>query len=131
MSNGIERRSQIDTETVRALLLINGGGAVALLTLLPALLANSDLRPLVSAIFIGVLLLMVGLVSAVIHSRFRRECSLIYDQHDMRPPHGHLFGMKLSKPRVCFISDFYMWLSIFAFFGAGSFVAVVGIRSIN
>jgi hypothetical protein len=30
MSDGKERRAQIDTETVRALLLINGGGAVSL-----------------------------------------------------------------------------------------------------
>jgi len=38
MSNGVEQRAQIDTETVRALLVINGGGAIALLSLLPTIL---------------------------------------------------------------------------------------------
>ena len=43
MSNGVDRRAQMDVETFKALLLINGGGAVALLWVFSALvdLANS------------------------------------------------------------------------------------------
>jgi hypothetical protein len=69
MSNGIERRSQIDTETVRALLLINGGGALGLLSLLPAMLAKSGYQDFVLAILTGVLFLMFVLIFAVIHNR--------------------------------------------------------------
>ena len=40
--NGKEIREGIDTETVKALLLINGGGAVALLTFAAAVLNRKD-----------------------------------------------------------------------------------------
>jgi hypothetical protein len=43
---GIERRSQIDTETFKALLVINGGAVVALLGLLTAVLKFPDHLPL-------------------------------------------------------------------------------------
>jgi hypothetical protein len=76
MTKGVEIRSQIDTETVRALLLINGGGAIALLTLFTSLIGKQEYRQLALFILIGVLLLMVGLVCAVLHNRFRRKCSL-------------------------------------------------------
>ena len=120
MSNGVERRSQIDTETVRALLLINGGGAIALLTLLPSILDKEGYEPLASAILKGVLILMIGLVSAVVHNQFRRRCSLHYDQHSMKPPRGRIFGFTLWAPTVCCISQTFMWISIAAFFGAGA-----------
>ena len=127
MANGIERRSQIDTETVRALLLINGGGAIGLLSLLPAMLARSGYQDFVLAILTGVLILMFGLIFAVIHNRLRRQCSLHYDLHNMRPPKGQLLGLTLWEPTVCCVSILFMWLSILSFFVAGSYVAVVGI----
>jgi hypothetical protein len=126
MSDGVSRRSQIDTETVRALLLINGGGAIALLTLLPPLLEKDELRPLASAILVGILVFMSGLICAVIHNRLRRKCSLIYDQHNFRPPAQRLFGFNLGKPRVCWFSEKIMALSMLCFFVAGSYVAIVG-----
>ncbi|MBI2715883.1 MAG: hypothetical protein HYX37_15740 [Rhizobiales bacterium] len=127
MSNGVERRSQIDTETVKALLLINGGGAIALLSLLPALLGKDGFKGFVLAILIGILILMFGLICAVVHNRLRRQCSLHYDRYKMSPPKGQLLGFKLWEPTICCVSIFFMWLSILSFFVAGSFVAITGI----
>ena len=38
MPNGVDIRAQIDTETAKGLFVINGGGALALLSLLVAIL---------------------------------------------------------------------------------------------
>jgi hypothetical protein len=131
MSNGVDRRSQIDTEMVKALVLINGGGAIALLTLFPHVLNKPGYEPLASAIMYGVLVFVIGLVSAIIHNRFRRVCSLIYDQYNMRPPKGQVAGFKLREPTICIASIALMWLSIFAFLSGTSFVAIKGIMTIH
>lgn len=131
MVDGVERRSQIDTETVKALLLINGGGAIALLSLLPSILDKDGYERLAFTILIGVLILMFGLVCAVVHNRLRRKCSLHYDQHAMRPPKGRLFGFALWEPAVCCLSTAFMWISIAAFFLAGSYVAIGGIVTLE
>lgn len=127
MSNGIERRSQIDTETVRALVLINGGGAIALLSLLPSILDNTQYQCLARAILIGIPILMFGLVFAVVHNHLRRRCSLHYEQHGMTPPKGRLLGIPLWEPTICCVSTLCMWLSVAAFVFAGSYVALSGI----
>ena len=131
MSKGVEIRSQIDTETVRALLLINGGGAVALLSLLPSILGKDGYDELAQAILVGLLLFMVGLTLAAIHNQLRRMCSLHYEQHAMRPPAGRLLGLSLRRPTVCFLSLAFMWLSISAFFFAGAYVAAVGMVTVQ
>lgn len=131
MPNGVDRRAQIDTETVKALLLMNGAGAGALLTFLPTSLSKPEYLPLAKAIFIGLMIFGVGLVFAVIHNRLRRKCSLIYDQHAMRPPSGTIFGIDLGEPRVCFISIVFMFLSLVAFVVAGGYVAVSGLQTIS
>jgi hypothetical protein len=131
MSNGVERRSQIDTETVKALLLINGGGIAALLTVFSQVLGKSGYEPLASEILVGVLIFMFGLVCAVIHNRLRRQCSLHYDLHNMRPPKGRLLRVQLWEPTVCSFSTAFMWLSIASFVVAGSYVAVRGIDIIG
>lgn len=127
MSNGSERRSQIDTETVKALLLINGGGALALLSLLPSMLDKEGYQDLTRAILVGVLSFMLGLVCAVIHNRLRRKCSLLFEQHKMRPPPGRLLWFNLKEPCVCSASIVFMWISIAAFVFAGSYVAINGL----
>lgn len=126
LSKGVEIRAEIDRDTVKALLLINGGGAVALLTLLPKLI-EEKFQELAAAVMVGVLILMIGLLCAVIHNRLRRKCSLHYEQHKMRPPKGKIFGFRLPEPTICFISTMFMWASAVAFFSAGAFVAVYGI----
>jgi hypothetical protein len=127
MANGVDRRAQIDIETVRALLLINGGGVIALLSLLSQIFGKAGYEELASPILWGTLIFVVGLGCAVIHSRLLRKCSLVYDQHNMIPPKGRLLGFKLSEPTVCWFSYWLMWLSICAFLFAGIFVAVSGI----
>jgi hypothetical protein len=134
MSNGVERRSQIDTETVKALLLINGGGAIALLTLFGSVLTlfgsvlgKDGYENLAMAILVGVWILILGLVFAVIHNRLRRKCSLHYDQREMEPPAGRLLGLQLREPTICIVSTVFMWLSIVAFVTAGAFVTFRGI----
>jgi small-conductance mechanosensitive channel len=127
MSNGVDRRSQIDTETVKALLLVNGGGAVALLTLFGSVLGKNGYEALARAILVGVLIFMLGLVFAIVHNHLRRKCSLHYDVHKMRPPAGRLLWLQLHEPTICVVSIMFMWLTIITFFLAGMWIAIYGI----
>jgi hypothetical protein len=125
-SPGVERRHQIDNETFKALLAINGGGAVALLALLPQLMPKPELRALTLAVFVGIMLLMLGLVAAVVHNTLRRRCSLIYEQHKMAPPKGKLFGIRLGEPLICTFSWLCMWIGVGTFTTAGFAIAITG-----
>ena len=62
---GIDIRAGVDTETFKALLLLNGGGAVALLTLFAAILDQASSKPIQRAILWGVVAMIFGLVVAV------------------------------------------------------------------
>lgn len=84
MTSGVERRSDIDTETVRGLLLINGGGAVALLAFLASAFQQGNLQQLARAIICAVSISQVGMATAVIHNRLRRICSLEYAREELR-----------------------------------------------
>jgi hypothetical protein len=95
---GVERRAQIDTETLKALLLINGGGIVALLTFSSVLLARPGQEGFLRCIFIAIMLLAAGLVSAVLHNQCRRECSRIHDVHGLAPPCWHPFRVQTEAP---------------------------------
>lgn len=88
VSEGVKIRAQIDTESVRNVMLVNGGGSVALLALLPAILGT----PLVFGVLATLAIWLLGLTLAVCHSVLRRKCSLVYEQHGMKPPPG--------KPRL-------------------------------
>ena len=125
MSKGMEIRAQIDQDMVRALLLLNGGASVAMLAFLPYSIANPDLVPLIRGILWGLLFYLVGLVTAVVHIRLRRLCSLEYENHGYSPPPGTFIGVRLKEPRVCFVSVKFMWLSLLAFV-FGSFRILLG-----
>jgi hypothetical protein len=75
MTEKADIRADISTETVKALLLINGGGAVALLTVFGNIHGKVCYIELSRPILIGVLILLIGLVSAVMHNLFRVQCS--------------------------------------------------------
>jgi hypothetical protein len=131
MKNGVQVRAEIDTESVKGLLLINGGGAVALLAFLPHVLGTAEYRPLVLSILIGLLFFQTGLISAVIHNHFRRRCSLEYSKNpEIRPPCKRkfisLFRATPNEPCICCKSWMWMWFSAIAFFLAGVSVAVGG-----
>src|SRR5690606_24838349 len=84
LSDGVKIRAQIDSESVRNSLLINGGGSVALIALLPSILGT----PLVLAVLLALAIWLFGLTLAATHSILRRKCSLIHEQYKMSPPKG-------------------------------------------
>lgn len=120
-SEGFKARVQVDNELVRGLLFANGGGAVALLAFLPTAFDRHLVLPVVWALFI----FHLGIVAAIVHNNYRRECSLEYERHDYRPPSGSLWGFDLKMPTVCFISRCFRWTSI-ALFLLGGFVVFMG-----
>lgn len=132
MASGPELRAQIDSEGVRGLLLINGGGCVALLAFLPTVLGKPEYTLLAKYILWALASFQVGLLSAVIHNRHRRVCSLIYDNSRKSPQPKEaepcrLFGRTLREPCACMRSIAFMWLSVLAFLFAGVMVLVGGL----
>lgn len=135
-SKGVEIRAQIDTELVKGLLVINGGGSVALLAFLPTILGKPEYAPLAKSVLWGLLSFQVGLVAAVVHNRLRRVCSLVFESHSYSPPPCKLFPLSLIKlkndpPCVCRASVLFMWGSIIAFLLAGVLVISGGFCVLN
>jgi hypothetical protein len=128
MSDGVSHRAHIDTETFKALLALNGGGAVALLTSLSWVLSSKIYFILAPSIVKGIVILAMGLGCAIIHNRFRRLCSHVYSLNKLRPPAGSILGWRLKQPTVCAFSIAYMWLSLAAFGLAGLVVAANALR---
>jgi hypothetical protein len=122
---GIDRRAEIDTETVRALLLANGGGAVALLAFLSTVFGTEGLRPLAPYVIAALALFMLGLVAAIVHNHLRRRCSLAYEQGR---PKARILGRECPEPGVCLWSWAMMYLSVGSFFLAGMVVCIGGWR---
>ena len=136
MTKGLEIRAQIDTELVKGLLIINGGGSIALLTFLPTILGKPEYLPLSKAVLWGLFSFQIGLVSAVIHNRLRRVCSLEFEKYNYNPPPCKRFPISLFKfrndaPCVCRASVMLMWLSIVSFVLAGIFVIHGGFGVLN
>lgn len=132
MASGLEIRAAIDTENVKGLLLINGGGAVALLAFLPAVLGKPEYAPLTKAILWGLLFYQVGLLSAVVHNHLRRVCSLVYEAAQANSP-AHpapcrLFKWVMREPCVCIWSRAFMWISALSFLAGGLLVIAGGLR---
>ncbi|MFH1159208.1 MAG: hypothetical protein V1721_10080 [Pseudomonadota bacterium] len=121
MVGGLAIRAEIDNETVRGLLLINGGGAVALLAFLPTIINKNGFELLVFGALLGLLLYQTGLLFAVLHNMFRRKCSLIYERHNYSPPKNEL--------GPCRLSNRFMWISVVLFYLAGLVVFMCGILS--
>lgn len=129
MADGQEIRANVDTETVRGLLLINGGGAVALLAFLPGVLQKPELESLARAIIWAVFTFQLGLAFAVIHNRMRRKCSLEYAKKERVP--CSICGIVLHEPCVCHWSIGFLWSSITAFLAAGIIVLVAGLAVVG
>lgn len=126
--NGKEIRAQIDTENVKGLLLINGGGAVALLAFLPSILNKPGYEPLTLAILWGLLIFQIGLITALIHNHLRRRCSLAYD---CPKPKVKLLGLGLEEPYVCHFSHIFMIASYGCFIIAGILIFCGGLKALN
>jgi hypothetical protein len=127
MANELEIRAQIDTENVKALLLINGGAAVALLAFLGSMLGTPGCELLTRAILWALLTFQFGLVSAVINNRLRRKCSMVYQAHQYRPPKCEIFGKVLAEPCICMWSILFMWGSVLFFVGGSVLVFLGGL----
>lgn len=117
VSEGVKIRAQIDTESVRNVMLVNGGGSVALLALLPTILGT----PLVLAVLLTLAVWLLGLSLAVTHSVLRRKCSLVYEQHGMNPPSGKpKLWINPKQPWVCWWGWQCLYASIIAFLVGGA-----------
>jgi hypothetical protein len=124
MTTGLEIRAQVDSETAKALLLINGGAAVALLAFLPTILGKPAFAPLLREVVCALLAFHLGLVAAVIHNRLRRLCSLHFEQNQNAPPPCRYVPSwirfeRLQQPCVCLRSMLFMWFSVLAFVFGG------------
>jgi hypothetical protein len=130
MTSGMETRAQMDTENFKALLVLNGGGALALLTLLQFVLGNPAYRAMNRPIVLALALLSTGLVCAFVYNRLRRKCSLEYERYglgspaELPNPCGRFLRFNLEEPCVCHVSIAFMWVSL-AFFVLA--VVVVGV----
>ena len=127
--NGKEIRAQIDTENVKGLLLINGGGAVALLAFLSSILGKPDYEPLARAILWGLLLFAGGLITALIHNHLRRRCSLAYCNPNIGK--HKFFSLGLSEPWVCHFSHLFMYASYGLFVFAVILIFCGGSKTFN
>jgi hypothetical protein len=123
------QRAQTDVETLRGLLIANGGGAVALLLALSPALDRPGFEPLVYTMFIGIVVFMVGVVLAVLYHHFRRQCSQQVNQPGM--PHGSFLGIRLRAPAACVAYQVCLYLSLLCFIGTGAYVAWVGASTVS
>ena len=121
---GLEIRAQVDAETAKALLFINGGGVIAMLALVPGFLQHPGGERIVFAILWGVLILTFGLLFAVLHNRCQRRCSLVYEQNQMNPTRWTFIGIRFSEPKACVFSTLYLCLSLGLFVIAGCSVTI-------
>lgn len=128
ISKGVQIRAQIDAESVRHVLLVNGGGCVALLAILPNIFGT----PLVFGVLVALSIWLLGLTLAVVHSVLRRKCSLVYEHHHMNPPYGATrIGIKPRAPWVCWWSWRCLYGSILAFLLGGVAVVAFGFANLD
>lgn len=131
ISEGVKLRAQIDGEVVRGLMLANGGGAVALIALLPNLL---DKYPMLARWTLwGLLGMFLGLAFAIVHNRYRRHCSLAFEtawRGGRQPAPGFFWWFQLSSPVVCWLSELFMRLSAIGFIAGGLCVLVGGLKTL-
>lgn len=130
-SDGVKVRAEIDADVVKGLMLANGGGAVALIAMVPTLLEKYPTLAL-STLW-GLLSMFFGVIFAILHNRYRRHCSLAYEsawRQNSQPVGGKLFWAKLKTPRVCWLSEFFMWLSLIGFLVGGVCVMIGGLLTL-
>ena len=132
MASDKEIRAQIDSELVKGLLLINGGGCVALLAFLPFILGEASYLPLSKSVLFSLLIFQLGLVFAIVHNRLRRICSLEYGTEKGSKECNKwplkYFKFEYDKTCSCRASIIFMWLSILSFLSGGVVVFWGGLK---
>lgn len=138
MATGIETRAQMDTEGVKGLLFMNGGGSVALLAFLPQIITAPALAPLTMGALFALLWYQIGLVCAIVHNRLRRKCSLEYEIAEASSPdspdpcdRAWVAWIAKTEPCVCCGSIFFHWASVLAFVIAGAAVLAGGFLTVK
>jgi hypothetical protein len=129
-TGGGAQRNQMDIETLRGLLIANGGGAVALLVAVSSLLDRPGYEPLVYAMLVGIVVFMLGVVLAILYNFARRQFLQQADQQGTRPP-GKFLGLKLWAPGSGVAYQACLYLSLLCFIGTGVYVATVGANTVG
>lgn len=127
MADHLNIRAKIDSQNVKGLVLINGGGIVALFAFLPHILKEPQFICLTKSVLIGIFSLTLGLTTTLIHNHLRRRCSLAYDQQ--KPKIKWIFFG--NEPVVCHFSHLFMWLGYLFFILAGLIIVIGGLYTVN
>jgi hypothetical protein len=154
MREGTTEKSRIEKETVRALLVANGAGAVAMLAVLPSVLDRTGYQALAQGLLVGLLAMTVGVVLAILHNHLRSRIPQPGEPQNVRPQQQQNMGSQQhglgsqhnpnqqpmrpvsveAKPAgssLALASAACLWLSVVAFLGAGAFVAVSGMTTLD
>ena len=129
-NTGISLRAEIDAFTVKSLLMLNGGGVVALLAFAPAIMDKDKYFELLDAAFVGIIFFVIGLSCAVVHNICRRKCSLHHELHSMNPPRGRVLYLSLWEPGICAVGTVFKWLSLVLFMVGSLLVSIAGVFGI-
>jgi hypothetical protein len=127
---GVEVRSKIDAEATKGALIINGGLAAGLGSMLPKILESTQIAGLARYMIVSIAIACAGLMCAIIHSRLRRKCSLAHAAGAMnRQPYEMwpfvLFQTVPGEPKVCTTSIMFFWSSLICF-GVGIAIVCFG-----
>ena len=132
ISEGVRMRAQIDTESVRAVMLVTGGGCIALLALLPTIAGTR----LVVGMMWTFACWLASLTLVLIHNVLRRHCSNIYQWHwdnrKAQPPAGkQRLWVDPKVPWVCWWSWRFLYSSIALFAIGGAVIVGYGFVSMD
>lgn len=115
------RRADMHAQGVKGLLVVNGGGILALLTFATQLLVqDQQLAPLVKMIIIAIALLGLGLIVALPMNHFRYEASRRFDSEET----------KRRGQRYALAHRILFWMSLALFF-VGITIALVGMWNLG
>ena len=110
------RRSDLHTQGVKGVFLLNGGGVLSLLTFATQLLASGrPVLPLLRAVTIAIGFLIAGLIAAAPINHLRSETSRLYDNEETKRL-GRRYGM---------VHRSLFWASLL-FFVIGVATALIG-----
>lgn len=123
-------RAEIDNNTVKGLFAANGGGAVALLGLLPVVLGEQQYGAFSDFVVAGLLCMQFGIACAVGHNHMRRVCNLEFATKNewlerFRKKSGFRSWLVPDSCTPCAWSHWWRRLSL-AFFLAAGLVVVIG-----
>ncbi|MBB3066008.1 hypothetical protein [Limibacillus halophilus] len=123
---GYKLRADMDAQLGKLLLLINGGGAATIATLLTDTIREETLTVLNIAAVLALTCFLSGIVLNAFHQRWRRECNLAYDAEEKSSPPlaAQVAAGTASEPEVCIRNRRALWASLWAFASGGAAILV-------